>query len=192
MIEEWKVIKDYPKYMISNLGRVKSFWFKKERMLKPTKHPMGYMYIVLYGNKKEKGKRFSIHRLILINFKPIENYLDLQCNHINGIKDDNRLENLEWCTSKENTRHAIKIGLMNQKGTNNSYYGKHHSEEIKKIISEKTKGMNHPLYGKHHSEESKKKISKANKNKYRGENSPVHKLTNEKVFQIRLFLKEGY
>ncbi len=193
MIEEWKTIENYPKYIISNLGRIKSFWFKNERILKPTKHPMGYMYIVLYGNKKEKGKRFPVHRLVLMNFKHIENYLNLQCNHINGIKDDNKLENLEWCTAKENVKHAIKIGLVDNKGENSPNYGKHLSQEIKKKISEKIKiimsGENNSNYGRHPSQETRNKMSLSHRNKNKGDKhynygKHLSKETKEKLSKV--------
>nr|WP_314583448.1 HNH endonuclease [uncultured Pseudomonas sp.] len=57
------------------------------------------------------GRSVHVHRLVALAFIP--NLSDLPCvNHINGIKTDNRRENLEWCTHSENTRHAVKNGLM--------------------------------------------------------------------------------
>ncbi|MCM1217913.1 MAG: HNH endonuclease [Lachnospiraceae bacterium] len=56
-------------------------------------------------------KCFKVHRLVMNTFCPIENSEELQVNHINGHKDDNRLENLEWCTRSENLIHAFKTGL---------------------------------------------------------------------------------
>jgi hypothetical protein len=58
------------------------------------------------GRRKYKG----VHRLLMETFKP--NDLRLQINHKNGWKMDNRLENLEWCTGKENSKHAWKTGLQ--------------------------------------------------------------------------------
>ena len=61
----------------------------------------------------EDGKRhrYSVHRLILENFNPVEGMENLQVNHIDGNKRNNKLENLEWVTCKENIAHAIKTNL---------------------------------------------------------------------------------
>ena len=67
-----------------------------------------------------KRHRYSVHRLILENFNPVENMENLQVNHIDGNKLNNNLSNLEWCTSSENNKHAHKIGLKNQKGSYNN------------------------------------------------------------------------
>jgi len=72
--EIWKNIKNFPDYMVSNLGRVKSFkkWRgTNERILTPGKDKDGYLYVNLYKNRKEYPK--TIHRLVLIVFDPREN-----------------------------------------------------------------------------------------------------------------------
>ena len=112
MEEIWKDIKGYEGYyQISNLGRVKSLSRKyspKERILKNQYDKDGYYEIGLTKNKKKQY--FRVHRLVAQAFifniknKP-------QVNHKNGIKDDNRVENLEWCTNQENEKHAYNIGL---------------------------------------------------------------------------------
>lgn len=66
-----------------------------------------------------KRRNFPVHRLVLGMFSPINNMTELQVNHIDGNKHNNSLENLEWCTSKENIHHAMRIGLRNDKGENN-------------------------------------------------------------------------
>lgn len=63
---------------------------------------------------------YSVHRLILENFKPVENMDKLQVNHIDGDKTNNSLNNLEWCTCSENILHAHRIGLKNQSGERNN------------------------------------------------------------------------
>lgn len=116
--EIWKDVKGYEGlYQVSNLGKVKSlkrlcnskFNSKriiKERILKSHKNTSGYLSVVLCKNK---SKSFTIHRLVLINFSCLNK--NKQVNHINGNKLDNRLENLEWCNSSENLKHAYLIGL---------------------------------------------------------------------------------
>ena len=101
--EVWKPIKDYEGlYEISNLGRVKSLNYKrtgKEKILKNTVCNDGYLKVGLTKNGKDKV--FRIHRLVAEAFIPNpENkpFID----HINTIRDDNRIENLRWCTQKEN------------------------------------------------------------------------------------------
>lgn len=63
------------------------------------------------GNRKT----FAIHRLIAMTFIPTDGMNELQINHINGIKSDNRLPNLEWCDNTYNQYHAIDTGLKDVK-----------------------------------------------------------------------------
>ena len=68
----------------------------------------GYKFIALRKDKKRKS--FKVHRLVVSCFlKPSE----LHVNHINGIKDDNHIDNLEYVTHKQNMAHAVKTGLWN-------------------------------------------------------------------------------
>lgn len=122
--ETWKDIQGYEgKYQVSDFGRVKSlarfveknkgvFVSKKEIFLKPAKNRKGYLKIKLC--KKTDGvcteKAITIHRLLAYEF--LENSLNKpQVNHINGIKDDNRVVNLEWATASENVIHSLNNNL---------------------------------------------------------------------------------
>lgn len=102
-MEIWKKIINYPNYQISNIGKVKSLITNKE--LKPFLNEKGYLKIGLY-NKNKKQKNIFIHRLVGQHF--ISNPLNKeQINHINHIKTDNRVINLEWVTTLENNRHKV-------------------------------------------------------------------------------------
>ena len=113
MTETWITVKNYPKYEISNFGNIKSTY--KNKLLKFQQDKDGYFQVNLYENKI--GKTHKIHRLVAFHF--IENSENkLQVNHIDGNKQNNNYSNLEWCTTQENTKHAINNGLSDAKGEN--------------------------------------------------------------------------
>jgi len=108
MKEVWKDIKGYEgNYKISNFGRIESVRYG--RILKQTVNHKGYKYVSISYNKKVSTYR--VHRLVAIAF--IDNKENKpQVNHINGIKTDNITDNLEWMTSEENVKHAVRCGLI--------------------------------------------------------------------------------
>lgn len=99
--EIWKEFEDYKGYYGSSLGRFKN----KTTLLKQTKFPSG-IHVVKMINNNGKRRTLQSHRIIMILFKPIENHDKLVVNHINGIKHDNNIENLEWITQQKNVQHA--------------------------------------------------------------------------------------
>lgn len=112
MIEIWKDIVGFEgKYMVSNLGNVKSLSYRKtggEHLLKPRINRGGYLQVNLY--KDGLKKNYRIHRLVCQAF--LDDYSeDLVVNHIDGCKTNNSLDNLEMATTLENNIHAYSNGL---------------------------------------------------------------------------------
>lgn len=106
-------------YMIDNLGNVLSLpkfqgnrFHNKYKVLKPKLNKNGYYEVAL--SKNGVLKSFLLHRLIAIHFLDNKDNLQ-QVNHKNGVKTDNRLDNLEWATISENTKHAFDNNLNNFK-----------------------------------------------------------------------------
>jgi hypothetical protein len=113
MNEIWKPILGYEwLYEVSNLWKVKSLkyrWTNNEKLLKLTASSVWYYMIRLCKNKIWINT--NVHRIVAENFL-INLELKRTVNHKNWIKTDNRVENLEWCTHKENTRHAFSLWLQ--------------------------------------------------------------------------------
>lgn len=109
-MEIWKEVKGFEKrYEISSLGRLRSI--KSDKILTGCVTIWGYKrYQLCRGHGKKDHKLISAHRIVAEHF--IDNPENKSCvNHINGIKLDNRVENLEWCTYSENIQHAYDTGL---------------------------------------------------------------------------------
>lgn len=116
-MEIWKDVPGYEgKYQVSNLGNVKSLNYKrtgKEKLLKAVATANGYCGVNLRSETSKKSL-VNIHRLVGTLFVPNPENKP-QLNHINGIKTDNRSENLEWCTASENQKHSVCNGLRSIK-----------------------------------------------------------------------------
>ena len=142
MEEIWKDIVGYEDYMISNTGRIirkgmtiqrKSHgdFYSPQEELKLSADKDGYLKTAL--RKDGKRKYLRVHRLVAMTFIANPNNLPV-VNHINGVKNDNRVENLEWCTVSQNTKHAFdKLGRKGNKTTNKTVVmiDKNTKEEVK-------------------------------------------------------------
>lgn len=141
MKEIWKDIKGYEGYyQISNLGRLKSVirivehkpynLTIRERIRKQKIDTKGYYFVIL--SKNGITKHLKVHQLVANAF--ISNPLKKkEVNHINGIKTDNRITNLEWVTHKENMQHAVKNNLISK-------------ESIKANVERMNKATRKPIY----------------------------------------------
>lgn len=116
--EKWKDIQDFPGYQVSNTGKVRTNRnsgfgansFKTTyKVMKPTINRKGYEQVNLW--KDGKPFRRMVHRLVLIAFGRRKNIKNLEVDHKDTNKRNNHISNLEWVTSKENTKRAIEKGL---------------------------------------------------------------------------------
>lgn len=123
-MEIWKTLDDYPKYLVSNMGNVKSI---RGNILRPfdrmkNKAPSyrGYQTVHLVGPKvKSRYENKTVHSLVMMAFvgpRP-QGYV---INHINGIKWDNRLDNLEYCTVSHNRKEDFIHGRQSLSGEKNT------------------------------------------------------------------------
>ncbi|PED73045.1 hypothetical protein CON97_05410 [Bacillus pseudomycoides] len=146
--ELWKSISGYEGiYEVSSLGRIHSLdrivvdyrGIKKKvagKVLKPGLTNKGYCIVSL--NAVDKRHTLTVHRIVANEFIPnLDN--KPQVNHINGIKTDNRVCNLEWLTNEENMQHAINNGLANKGGR------KKGSSNKKKVLTPKVNNNVAPM-----------------------------------------------
>ena len=137
MEEIWKDIKGYEGlYQVSNIGRVRSL---KNDILKPfICKGDGHYYVGLY--REGICKRYAVHRLVADTFIPNPNNL-LCVNHIDEVKTNNIVSNLEWCTYRYNNRYGTKPARTSNslkefyKNNKSHMVGRKRTEETKQKIS---------------------------------------------------------
>lgn len=100
--EKWINTFQSVNYEVSNFGRVRH---KKTKIILKGTNTNNYIRVSL------DNKNYNLHRVVLQSWKPIDNYEEMTVDHINGIRTDNRLENLRWCSNEKNTLYM----LMNRK-----------------------------------------------------------------------------
>lgn len=116
MVEEWRPVVGYEGwYSVSNLGRVRrdvgGTRTYAGRICKPYERREGYQFVGICAGSHSSLKHRSVHQLVAEAFigpRPPGTGV----NHLNNIRSDNRPENLEWATPKQNTAHALKQGRI--------------------------------------------------------------------------------
>lgn len=150
MKEIWKSVPKYEdRYQVSSLGRVRSLNYRRSgsiSLMRLTTDKDGYHIVYLFSNS-ENGRRyqyFRVGRLVGIVFIPNpENKPEI--DHINGVRTDDRVENLRWTTRKENDNnpHCLRKKSLTRMGEKNPQFGKKASTETRRKLSESHKGIRH-------------------------------------------------
>lgn len=177
-IEIWKPIIEYENYEVSSLGNIRHKDKKKNRTIQDNGN--GYKIVGIINNGKYKN--IYVHKCVLKTFNPIENEVQFETNHKNFNRSDNRLENLQWLSRKDNLLYSIKNNRFNNAHKKQSEYLKNLHKQGLAPFSNLSK-------------ESRQKAGKTHKKNYKkenhpfyckyGENSSYHKLTEKKVIEIK-------
>ena len=120
--EQWRPVDGFEGlYAVSNLGRVKSLKYGREKILKPAKHRNGYLFVTLCINGKRK--HFLVHRLVATAFIPNPEGFE-QVNHKDENPSNNVVTNLEWCDCKYNINYGTHNERMASTKRNNPAFSK--------------------------------------------------------------------
>ncbi len=144
--EAWETVQGFENYMVSNLGNVKSVEhlahhprarrgvaIKRGHLLKPNTNHKGYLMVKLYNG--HKAKSIAIHRLVAKAFIPNPDNLP-QINHKDENKQNNCVNNLEWCTNDYNAHYGTAIerkGESIRKSEAHKRYSKNRCKKVAQI-----------------------------------------------------------
>ena len=154
-----KPLKDYPNYYISDEGKVYSTKSGKTLELKASKS-RGYLYASFWINGNLYRKQ--IHRLVLSTFSPIPEMNKYQVNHKDENRENNKLDNLEWCTAKYNNNYGTRIEKFVAALKKNS---KERAKNISKALKGKKKSPAHRELMIKTLEANREKMIEANRKK---------------------------
>ncbi len=151
----WAKVSNHPGYLVSIDGNVQSLdrlvkrtdgnhANRRGKMLKKTAQYQGYLRVAL------NGKTLSCHRLVMMNFHPTSFMEHREVNHINGIKSDNFICNLEWVSRKENVAHALNTGLKSRADVNRKITFDDAQEIRKRVSHGESKNSLAGVYGVDH------------------------------------------
>lgn len=137
-METWKQIPYAPLYEVSTLGRIRrlpgGITWKEGGKIRKVSYVRGYTHVILRIDRQRVTRQ--VHRIVMDTFRGES---ELQVNHINGVRDDNRLENLEYVTPSQNVRHSVeKFGTYRGEKHPNS---KLTEDDVKKIRALIAKGF---------------------------------------------------
>lgn len=107
MVEQWRSVVGFEQYQVSDLGRIKNVC--SGHILAGARTRYGYLQVRLRA-KEGKIKNLLVHRLVAAAFHGLPGPGQV-CNHLSGVKTDNRAVNLEWCSRAQNNSHAARLGL---------------------------------------------------------------------------------
>lgn len=171
---KWKEIKGWEgRYDVSNNGEIRSWYYglkrlSEPRLLKVKTDKYGYRAITLHhGDIK---KTYTVHRLVAIAFLPNPQNLP-QINHIDGDKNNNSVNNLEWCSSQKNMRHAFDSGLISVQNMSEGQKRRYSNDsEVEKSRIRMVEMWQNPEYKNkviqaHRTDEYRKAQSERQKNK---------------------------
>lgn len=115
-----------------NVGKMKS------------RNRAGSEYQIINFMKNDGTKAcYRLHRLVMMAFQPIPNPSEMEVNHKDGNKKNNKLSNLEWCTSSENQRHAFRTGLQKPRRGEKSNFSKLKEADVLKVFDLYNKNWSH-------------------------------------------------
>lgn len=112
---EWKIIPQFPNYFASDSGLIKN---STGHIMTPSQVSKTDFHLKVKLSINGKRTTQFVHRLILMAFDPREDYLTLQVNHLDGNPQNNQLNNLQWCTEKENHQHYKEVLIPERKQKN--------------------------------------------------------------------------